>query len=88
MSLHLEFDPHSWYMGAAIRDNSATDRKGGNTWTNIQPKRWSAYYLNGMSGYIVEFEAYTLRELKQQIKDWHKARAERDAYNRARIGEK
>lgn len=84
MSLHLEFEPHSWYMDAAIkRENIAKPGE----WVEIQRHNWRAFLLNGMSGYIIEFTAPTLANLKQQIKDYHKAQAERDAYNRAKIGE-
>lgn len=87
MSLHLEFEPHSWYMGWAIRDNQRTDYPGGRTWTNIQPKRWTGYTADGDTYYIVERDAHTLRELKQQIKEWHAAKARRSRDNRRMIGE-
>lgn len=71
MSMYLEFDPHSWYMGAAIRDNSQTDRKDGNSWTHIQPQRWTAYIEDGIRTYsVVELHAHTLSELKQKIKEY------------------
>ena len=92
MSLHLNFEPHSWYKGAAIRDNWGD---AGHDQTNLdrplekgEGYRWTAYYLDGNSGYIREFNADTLGELKQYIKEYHEAQAARDAYNRARIGEK
>lgn len=71
MSMYLEFDPHSWYMGAAIRDNARTDYIGGNTATHIQPRRWSAYIEDGMVTYsVIELHAHTLAELKSKIKEY------------------
>jgi hypothetical protein len=60
MSLYLEFEPHSWYMGFAIKA-----KEGG---------LWSAYTDDGNTYTIVEREASTLKELKALIKDYHKAR--------------
>lgn len=71
MSLHLEFDPHSWYMGFAIRDNAAPDRKGGNTYTHIQPKRWTGYIANGNTYRVDTVDAFTLAELKRRIREYH-----------------
>lgn len=71
MSLHLEFDPHSWYYDFAIRDNSAPDRKGGNYWSNIQPKRWTGYIENGNFYIIDTVEAGTLAELREQVVAYH-----------------
>lgn len=59
MSLHLEFDPHSWYKGWSIKKNAPK---------HILEYPWSAYTTNGMTGYTEEIHANTLRELKQQIK--------------------
>lgn len=88
MSLHLNFEPHSWYKGFAIRDN----RTSGHDQRNLERPleagegyRWSAYTDDGNTYRIIERHADTLRELKQHIKEWHKAEAERDAYNRARL---
>lgn len=61
MSLHLEFEPHSWYMGAAIRKSDGVGIFKGMT-------AWKGYYLNGMTGFIVDFEAATLKDLKRKIK--------------------
>lgn len=110
MSLHLEFEPHSWYKGFAIKKGGRKyhDRCGGDTSTanvasgysrlcidcdedlftfEVMTEPWLAVTNNGMTGYINEYEAYTLKELKQQITDYHKRNAERDAYNRKMIGE-
>lgn len=57
MSMHLEFEPHSWYRGAAIEK---TAHKSG--WF------WTAYIEDGMRTYsIIEVTASTLKELKQKI---------------------
>lgn len=66
MSMHLEFEPHSWYMGAAIKDNRGL-LVGMDGYTG---HKWNAYFLNGMTGYIVDFEAESLTKLKQQIKEY------------------
>lgn len=76
MSLHLEFEPHSWYKQFAIRRNAYTNSF-----------KWTAVTLNGNTGYIVEHHSDTLKQLKQQINKYHERNAERDAYNRAQIGE-
>lgn len=62
MSLHLEFEPHSWYMNAAIKDDR-TD-------VTNPVLRWYGVLLNGMTGYLVEFNAPTLTELKRLIKNY------------------
>lgn len=77
MSLHLEFEPHSFYKGFAIKF----------TEMGRAYHRWTAYIDNGNTYCVDELEAYTLKELKQLITDYHKRNAERDAYNRALIGE-
>lgn len=66
MSLYLEFEPHSWYMGAAIQKLAVPYENQPGIAGNI----WNAYYLNGMTGYIVEFSALTFSNLKQQIKEY------------------
>ena len=71
MSLHLEFDPHSWYMGWAIKNNRTSGHDQAQLERTMQPSEgyaWSAYTANGMTGYIEEAHADTLKELKQQIK--------------------
>lgn len=66
MSMYLELEPHSWYMGAAIQKDNIGENCNG-TLLNI----WRGYLENGMNYTIVEFSAKTLKELKQQIKEWH-----------------
>lgn len=60
MSLHLEFEPHSWYMGFAIKKD------------NNSNSSWNAYTADGMSGYIIEKTGFaTLEGLKQEIREYH-----------------
>lgn len=83
MSLHLEFEPHSWYMDFAIRDNRSSGHDQSHLERPLEATegyRWSAYTANGMTGYIVERHADTLRELRELIKQYtaaEKARIER-----------
>lgn len=71
MSLHLNFEPHSWYMGWAIkpRKRLCLNKK---VWY-----AWEAVGVNGMTGYIQDAHAGTLKELKQQIKQRTEAERER-----------
>lgn len=64
MSLHLEFTPHSWYMGFAIKDNR----------TGPDMPKWAAYIDDGNTYRVVEREADTLDELKRNIRDYHLAK--------------
>lgn len=80
MSLHLDFEPHSWYMGWAIRDNRTSGHDNSNLERPLEAHegyRWSAYTANGMTGYVEETHADTLKELKQQIKQRTEAERER-----------
>lgn len=61
MSLSLNFDPHSWYMGFAIQLDE---------YESHSPNKWWGYVDNGITGYIVELNARTLKELKQLIKQY------------------
>lgn len=81
MSLHLEFEPHSWYMGFAIKRTRTSTKVVG-----IR-NHWNAYIDNGMTGYIDELEANTLSKLKQEIRGYFNRQAIKDLYNRWRIGE-
>lgn len=64
MSLHLEFEPHSWYMGFAIQE-TGIDK---NDITNYS---YNAYIDNGNSGHINTVHASNLKELKQRIRNYH-----------------
>jgi hypothetical protein len=61
MSMHLEFEPHAWYMGFAIKKPT----NGWPTWL------WTAYTDNGNTYRIDEVEAKTLEELREKIRDYH-----------------
>lgn len=61
MSLHLDFEPHSWYMGFALKfDPMGRDYH-----------QWNAYTDNGNTYLVDELEAYTLAELKKNIRAYH-----------------
>lgn len=90
MSLHIEFTPHSWYMGWAIKreqlDTGEAIGKRGHSLAGTRKRSslWSAYTANGMTGYVEETHADTLKELKQQIRE-HRQRQEertREIYRR------
>lgn len=66
MSLHLEFEPHSWYMGFAIEDNRAKAAR-----SFLAVERWFAYIDNGNTYRVDELYAMTLDDLKQQIRRYH-----------------
>lgn len=53
MSMTLEFEPHSWYMGWAVKKGAFI---------------WRAYTDNGNDYTIREAYGRTLKELKQNIK--------------------
>ena len=59
MSLHLEFEPHSWYMGFGIRQPA---KRG---------DRWEAYTADGMRNDIVYKDGHTLAEVQAAIREWH-----------------
>lgn len=67
MSLYIEFEPHSWYKGFAIRDNKASGYDNANLENNY---RYTAYTDDGMTYRIIEKQADTLKQLKQQITDY------------------
>lgn len=61
MSLYLEFEPHSWYMGFAIKDCRLES----------DAPRWVAYTDGGNTYQIHEREANTLKRLKDKIRKYH-----------------
>lgn len=83
--MKIEFEPHSWYKHFAIQD-TGTPLHPGETRT-FDAYRWHGYTDNGNTYRIDELKAHTLKDLKQQITDYYTKQAERDAFNRARIGE-
>ncbi len=71
MSMYIEFEPHSWYKGFAIEKPEHND-----------PENYSKYYAytdDGMTYRIVEKQADTLKQLKQQITDYRNKQAEKIA---------
>lgn len=68
MSLHIEFEAHSWYFGFAIKHNN--QNLAPNVTHKIERYDWYGVTANGMTGYLVEFEADTLAELKRLIKEY------------------
>ena len=69
MSLHLEFNPHSWYMGFAIKQNTKPDKDVPDIADEESP--WEAYTDDGNTYRIVDFEAKILKRLKQKIRSYH-----------------
>lgn len=85
MSLHVNFEPHSWYMGFAIRktfdryaftcDSRHHDRQCNNPVGECCKDcfNWEAYTDDGNTYSIVTLEANTLKDLKLQIRNyWRK----------------
>ena len=70
MSLSLNFEPHSWYKGFAIQDNSNRHLPKIYQPSTEGLPSWYAVTANGMTGYLDEFEAGTLKELKQLITEY------------------
>lgn len=71
MSMYLEFEPHSWYKGFAIRDNYTSGYDNTNLENNLENGyRYTAYTDDGNTYRIIERNADTLKQLKQQITDY------------------
>ena len=62
MSMHLEFETHSWYKGFAIQDY----RK---QYSGVEG-RWCAVTDNGNTYIIDMLESDTLKQLKQLITNY------------------
>ena len=78
MSLHIEFEPHSWYKGFAIKKRTLERDVAKDTPINYY--LWQAYTANGMTGYVVNLHATTLKDLKNKITEYteaEKARTDR-----------
>lgn len=76
MSLYINFDPHSHYMGWAIKDNRATEPDNGNLerpLDTLSAYNWSAYTDDGNTYRIIERHADTLAELKRLIKEYNES---------------
>lgn len=62
MSLSINFEPHSWYRGFAIKKTEAVNHP--------HPYIWEGFTDDGMTYRIVELRAYTLAALKKQITEY------------------
>lgn len=69
MSLHIEFEPHSYYMGFAIQHNPEEKLITQNGYSNNY--KWQAYTDDGMYYTIVHLKSDSLAELHEKIKDYH-----------------
>ena len=63
MSLHINFEPHSWYKGFAIKKTPQMMAGG-------ILNHWQAYTDDGNTYRIIERESSTLEELKQKITEY------------------
>lgn len=78
MSLQLEFEPHSWYKGWAIKKkDDPTGAEG----------KWDAVTYDSIRGRWLYRQADTLKGLKLVITEQIEAQSERDKYNRRMLGE-
>jgi hypothetical protein len=66
MSLYLEFEPHSWYMGFAIKQNDRHEARN-----YIALYGWEAYIDDGNTYQIVALNASKLASLKKEIRAYH-----------------
>lgn len=62
MSLYIEFEPHSWYKGFAIRLNETPEIEN-----DMNGVKWVGYTDNGNTYRVDKLHANTLKELKQLI---------------------
>lgn len=65
MSLQLNFEPHSYYMGFAIKKETSYNTVLGNHNT------WLAFIDNGNTYRVDELGSNTLKNLKDKIKHYH-----------------
>ena len=63
MSLYINFEPHGWYKGFAIQKTNIDKN-------DITDYPYNAYWDNGITGYLVELHATTLKEIKQLITNY------------------
>lgn len=70
--MHVNFEPHSWYMGFAIKDNGELT---GDNPGNARGYRWEAFIDNGNTYNIDDVEADTLKALKFNIREYHVKKA-------------
>jgi hypothetical protein len=67
MSLYIDFEPHSFYRGFAIRK---WDGDGFIYHFNAEGYKWEAYTDNGNTYQVDTLQADTLKELKQKITEY------------------
>lgn len=71
MSLYINFEPHSWYKGFAIKNNKVSGYDDFNLENKpIDGFKYSAYTDDGNTYSIIERHADTLKELKQLISEY------------------
>lgn len=76
----IDFEPHSYYKGFAIRDNEASGYDSANLENKLENGyRYTAYTDDGMTYRVIERNADTLKQLKQQITDYRNKQAEKIA---------
>lgn len=63
MSMHLKFEPHSWYMGFAIKMDPLSSPES--SW------KWLGVTVDGNTNNIHELTADTLDDLKYKIRRYH-----------------
>lgn len=66
MSMSLEFEPHSWYMGFAIKKSPLKKLA-----LYPQAFEYTAYTDEGNTYQIIELKEYTLTDLKAEIRGYH-----------------
>lgn len=69
MSLYIDFEPHSWYMGFAIQKRILEKEVIDDTPINYY--LWQAYIDNGNTCSIINKHARSLKELKKLIREYH-----------------
>lgn len=69
MSMYLNFEAHSWYMGFAIKKR--TLERGVTEDTPIDYYLWQAYTDNGNTYNIDRLIARRLNELREKIHEYH-----------------
>ena len=68
MSLYINFEPHSWYKGFAIKHNTEKDSSG---FYIDEGAKWQAYTDDGNTYRVVTIESdKSLVDLKSKIRDY------------------
>lgn len=74
MTLYLKFEPHSYYMGFAVMDTATAYKRlpdGSRQSMALDAWRWHAYTDNGNTYQVGEVRAYTLADVKREIRLYH-----------------